>query len=181
MRSFSTIFVLGLLVIGCGRPTSPSQTSDSFGQVRYPSVPDKEHTPGKLCEEENSTALRYPEKILYCKRDVQTETKDAIIAEYDEEMGYSIGDMQRSQFKIDHFIPLCAGGSNSVKNLWPQHQSVYKITDPIEPRVCQLMGLGGITQNEVVAMVNFAKFNHSEVEGIVDELNQRIEAAKASQ
>ena len=57
----------------------------------------------------------------YKKTRVASDEKRDIIATYDKARGFHIGQMQRSQFKIDHYIPLCAGGSNDRDNLWPQH------------------------------------------------------------
>ena len=94
----------------------------------YPTGPEVSITPGKLCDKPES--YRYPEQIPYCVRDVSRETKEINIAEYDQKFNYHIANLPRGDFKIDHFIPLCVGGSNDIVNLWPQHKSVYEITDP---------------------------------------------------
>src|SRR5688500_1500919 len=83
----------------------------------YPKHPEPDLTPGEYCNE--ASTLRYPERIRYCNRDVSTSTKREIIEEYDRRYGYHIGEMNRQEFKIDHFIPLCMGGSNGRRNLWP--------------------------------------------------------------
>lgn len=75
----------------------------------FPSGPETSITMGKLCD--RPVKYRYPEKIAYCDRDVSYETKEIIINEYDQKFGYSIAKLPRVDFKIDHLIPLCAGGS----------------------------------------------------------------------
>jgi hypothetical protein len=131
--------------------TSPVQSA------AFPLGPNAQVTPGELCTAPDSR--RYPERIAYCSRDVSSNLKDAIIAQYDHDFGYQIGRMQRSQFKIDHYIPLCAGGSNNAKNLWPQHVSVYTITDPLEPAICEKMSEGRLSQKDAVTLVVQAKNN----------------------
>ena len=124
---------------------------------RFPKNPNLTETPGVLCS--TPTATRYPEHIAYCDRDVDSYTKKAIIQKYDDLFGYSITSMNRGDFKIDHLIPLCAGGANDVKNLWPQHKSVYAITDPIEPVLCEKMSQGKLKQADAVQLILKAKMN----------------------
>ncbi len=118
---------------------------------RFPKAPHKEMTPGSLCEKGNKT--RYPEKVKYCERDVNTETKRQIFVTYDKEFGYQTTQMERSSFKIDHLVPLCLGGSNEIDNLWPQHVSVYENTDPLEPFLCEVLSAGRIKQAEAVELI----------------------------
>ncbi len=123
----------------------------------FPRTPNLTETPGKLCS--SPSAYRYPEKIAYCERNVDTYTKNAIIAKYDSLFGFRIRQMKRTDFKIDHLIPLCAGGANSEENLWPQHVSVYNITDPLEPVLCEKMQAGRLTQKEAIKLIIEAKTN----------------------
>lgn len=131
----------------------------------FPRGPEINETPGKLCSRPSSQ--RYPEKINYCERDVDSYTKNAIIQKYDSLFGYRIRSMNRGDFKIDHLIPLCAGGANSEENLWPQHKSVYAITDPIEPILCEKMQAGKLLQAEAVKLIMKAKLNLKEAPGVL--------------
>lgn len=153
-----TFFALLITVIAV-QPTFADQnheiTLSKSKKQRFPLGPHPELTPGKLCD--TPSELRYPEKIKYCKRSVHTSVKKAIIAEYDDEYGYQVESMDRKEFKIDHYIPLCAGGSNDEENLWPQHKSVYEITDPLEPLVCGKMAEGKLKQADAVRLVIEAK------------------------
>ena len=126
----------------------------------YPEAPDALLTPGVLCQK--ATELRYPEKISYCKRDVDSHKKWDVISAYMAKIpDFNVNNENRNEYKIDHYIPLCMGGSNDVENLWPQHQSVYRYTDNLELNICKELELGEITQAIAIAKIKFAK-NHLE-------------------
>lgn len=140
----STVLVLSLVT-----------SLQSLAQSQFPTAPDEQLTPGELCAHPQS--LRYSEQINYCGRDVDSSLKKEIIADYDENRGYRIALMSRKKFKIDHYIPLCMGGSNSKRNLWPQHESVYQKTDPLEGLACDKMASGRLTQAEAVELIRKVK------------------------
>lgn len=121
----------------------------------FPATPHLLVTPGKLCD--RPVKKRYPEGIDYCERDVNFIQKEAIILMYDQKFGYKISSMERLDFKLDHFIPLCAGGSNDNENLWPQHKSIYLETDPVEPLICEKMALGLLKQKDAVILIQDLK------------------------
>lgn len=127
----------------------------------FPTGPNPQLTPGKLCD--RPTTYRYPEHIAYCDRDVSYDSKELIIARYDQQLGYHINSLNRGDFKIDHYIPLCAGGSNDITNLWPQHKSIYNITDPVEPLVCEKMLAGKLRQADAIKLITRAKNYLSQV------------------
>ena len=147
IRNVSKTFLLVCLAL-------ISSTAMSYGPD-FPVGPNPQLTPGKLCDK--PTTYRYPEHIAYCDRDVTYDTKEMLISEYDQKLGFHIDTMNRADFKIDHFIPLCAGGSNDSSNLWPQHKSVYAITDPVEPLICDKMSQGKLKQADAVKLVVRAK------------------------
>lgn len=130
----------------------------------FPLSPAHELTPGQLCEHPQS--YRYPEQIAYCERDVSPELKKKIIEAYDRDFGYQIEKMPRKEFKIDHYIPLCVGGSNDVSNLWPQHESLYTLTDPLEEALCEKMSEGKLLQKDAVLLIVTAKNNLDQVQKI---------------
>lgn len=144
--------------------------STHANEARFPTAPNLNETPGELCSQPD--ALRYPEQIAYCERDVDTYTKKAVIQKYDQVLGYRISTMNRGEFKIDHLIPLCAGGANTETNLWPQHKSVYAKTDPIEPLLCQKMLEGKLRQSDAVKIILEAKTNLKKIPEILKRLNQ---------
>lgn len=114
-------------------------------------MPDPDMTPGSLCQ--NPDSQRYPEQINYCRRNVSKSTKNFVIKKYDQELHFKVSNMNRGDFKIDHLIPLCMGGSNQVDNLWPQHRSIYGITDKLEQRLCEALSKAVLTQNEAVERI----------------------------
>jgi hypothetical protein len=143
----------------------------AFGQEqdRFPRNPILIETPGQLCTK--SQTYRYLENIPYCERNVEKYVKNAIIQKYDNLYGFQIGSMNRLDFKIDHLIPLCAGGSNEEANLWPQHKSVYTITDPLESVICLKMQEGKLQQSQAVNLIIQAKMNINEVQAILKKIN----------
>lgn len=138
---------LALFVFGFSTPV--------FSAQPFPTSPDPQLTPGSLCAKPN--AKRYPEGIAYCERRVASELKAEVMEKYDQLLGYRVTAMRRQLFKIDHYIPLCMGGSNEAENLWPQHESVYSQTDPLEELVCTKMALGRLRQQEAVSIIRQAK------------------------
>lgn len=143
---------------------------DGLNSNNFPRVPNLTETPGKLCS--SPDAYRYAEKIAYCNRNVDPYMKEDVINKYDKNLGFHIKSMARSDFKIDHLIPLCAGGANDEDNLWPQHKTIYKITDPVEPLICDKMAKGKLTQAEAVQKIIYAKTHLNEVPQIISELNK---------
>lgn len=138
-----------------------------IGKFEIPDGPNAEKTPGDLCKYGRP---RYSQKITYCERNVSSSTKQRIIAEYDVELGYEIRQLPRGDFKIDHFIPLSIGGSNDEKNLWPQHKSVYKFTDPIESHVANLIANNRISQADAIQAVKDCKLNLPKCKDVEDYL-----------
>ncbi len=139
----------------------------SFAGPAFPMGPDLNMTPGSLCTQPDT--YRYPEKIAYCERDVDTDLKKEIFRDYIQKLGYSIDMSKRAQFKIDHLIPLCAGGSNNRDNLWPQHSTVYKQTDEMEMIACEKMAEGRVTQRKAIDMILEAKHDLSKAKAILRE------------
>lgn len=136
--------------------------------IAYPMGPKESITPGTLCKKPDEK--RYPEGIPYCERAVGGSLKNDIIKTYDTTFGYKIGSMDRKLFKIDHYIPLCMGGSNEEENLWPQHESVYTLTDPIEQFACQKMSEGKLRQKDAVAYIREAKNDLTKAKAILEKI-----------
>jgi len=122
--------------------------------AEFPKGPISDLTPGSLCT--RPTEYRYAEKIPYCERDVDSQQKEEIFIEY-RQLGYKLNPKNRKDYKIDHLIPLCAGGSNKEDNLWPQHVSVYTQTDPLEGIGCEKLKSGRIKQSELIELILAAK------------------------
>ncbi len=141
----------------------------SFAHAQeFPIGPDSRLTPGILCK--NPDSYRYPEHIAYCERDVSPTLKNRIFDNY-RELGYRLNPKTRRDYKIDHLIPLCAGGSNEVTNLWPQHKSIYEQTDKMEAIGCEKLAQGKIRQTELVDLILDAKNNLALVRPALQHLN----------
>lgn len=126
--------------------------------LSYPKSPDLTLTPGSLCD--TPDRYRHPEQIPYCERNVNSFLKDLIFLNY-KKLGYSLSGARES-YKIDHYIPLCFGGSNKQDNLWPQHVTLSVLTDSIEAMGCEVLGLGKVTQKELLDLIVKAKLNPKE-------------------
>jgi hypothetical protein len=129
---------------------------DVIFKAEYPMGPESELTPGSLCDRPDQ--YRYPEHIAYCNRDVDSHLKKEIFEDYRQE-GYRLDPKDRPNYKIDHLIPLCAGGSNHEDNLWPQHVTIYTQTDPLESIGCEKLKAGRIKQAELIRLILEAKKN----------------------
>ena len=181
MIRISMSLCLVLLTVACGPNASHSDlkqtkgssnsadfsdvSSVSIDQAMYPIDADPSLTPGVRCQHPDEQ--RYPENIDYCRRKVSSSTKNTVIRNYDSKLGFSIDDMNRSDFKIDHYVPLCMGGDNAQQNLWPQHKSVYPLTDPIEMYLCLQLERAQITQNEAIDQMAYAKSHLDEAKDIL--------------
>lgn len=135
----------------------------------FPKGPNPQLTPGAVCDTPN--AHRYPEQIAYCNRNVASDLKNEIIQDYDKQLGFSIESMPRSDFKIDHYIPLCMGGANDRTNLWPQHKSVYTITDQFEQISCDKMAKGTLLQKDAIELIREVKNDLSKAQEVMKKLN----------
>ena len=135
----------------------------------FPTSPNSELTPGSLCQ---STKLRYAERIPYCKRDVSREMKQKVFQIYRSKLGFRLDPAKRGEFKIDHLIPLCAGGSNNKNNLWPQHQTLYLKTDPLEHTGCEKLANGKIKQRDLVDLIKKAKSDPTQAPKFLKDLKR---------
>lgn len=146
--------------------------SVAFATEGFPIAPDIALTPGALCETPDE--IRYPEKINYCNRGVSTGKKWAVISRYTKKLQFTVTDENRTEFKIDHYIPLCMGGANTVENLWPQHSSIYRTTDSLEVLLCAAMAAGKLSQSSAIEKLKMGKSDLSAVPGIIREINLLI-------
>ncbi len=138
----------------------------------FPITPNEKITPGDVCDVANS--FRYPERIKYCEREVSRERKAAIFLTYDRELGFHTREMNRADFKIDHYIPLCMGGSNDDENLWPQHKTIYQQTDPLEPVLCELMASGQMLQAKAISIIRSVKQHPETSEKTLRDLESQL-------
>lgn len=153
--SFILLFTLTLNVFAAER-------------MRFPRSPDLSITPGALCSTPNE--FRYKERIAYCTRDVSGWQKELVFISY-RKLGYSLSG-ERSEYKVDHFIPLCVGGSNEMSNLWPQYFTVSEKTDIMEQLACDVLVKGKISQREVIELIMTAKLDLEQLPEIIKHLRR---------
>jgi hypothetical protein len=110
-------------------------------QAASDSLPDPNLTPGDTMHIDPATFCNPGYTKLV--RDVPQSLKDSVYKRY------GITEHVTGQMEIDHLIPLCAGGSNSIKNLWPesyltQPWNAHK-KDVLELRLRRLICTGHIS------------------------------------
>src|SRR6266699_1110250 len=97
--------------------------------------PDPERTPGLVASTDQADVCGRVDGLTYSQRHRETtqEMKNAVYA------AYGINKAGRD-FEVDHRVPLCAGGADDEKNLWPQegwqHPSFHD-KDRLETFVCR--------------------------------------------
>ena len=147
------VLALAGTATGCRAPSSsppssapiaapPASTTQSAPGATHqpgpPILPDPRLTPGAtltvttddLCTPGYARAVR----------DVPVEVKREVYAEY------GITDHEPGEYEIDHLISLELGGSNSIKNLWPQSYKTQPwnahVKDALEDELHRLVCAG---------------------------------------
>lgn len=120
-----------------------------------PKVPDREKTPGNLCDvkDPDYAGNRYKAKIPYCERNVSSELKVVIYEQY------GIPANERKNYTIDHFIPLSIGGNNGPENLWPEHRKIKETRINFETEIFEAVRDGSLTQKEAIERVEYEKMH----------------------
>ena len=58
---------------------------------------------------------------------------------------YGVNFQNAADYEIDHFVPLCLGGSNGIRNLWPEYRGVrpgVEEKDRLEAALCRRVCAG---------------------------------------
>ena len=126
-----TAAALAALCFGCHSTTpgmaapsrSLSATSVPADQLGDPILPDPKMTPGATLPVASGDVCvsGYSKKV----RNVPSSVKKQVYAEY------GITSHKPGEYEVDHLISLELGGSNSIKNLWPESY----LTQPWNARV----------------------------------------------
>lgn len=113
-------------------------TPSLWAQQPTPILPDPRLTPGDAFEvtAQDVCTPGYSKKV----RNVPQAEKEAVYREY----GVSVH--HPHEFEVDHLIPLELGGSNSVKNLWPESYRTHpwnaRVKDRLENKLHELVCAG---------------------------------------
>lgn len=141
MKCIIIIFaVLGLLTTIQAAPVKSTHVQS----------PNFKITPGLLCSKSDPdfSILDYPEKIARCARNIGEAEKSKVAATYGNIPRASWGN-----YEFDHLLPVCAGGSNSADNLWPQHIVEAHKKDVLEVDICLAMKAGTLKQADAVKKI----------------------------
>src|ERR1700751_4620489 len=119
-------------------------------QQPTPILPDSKLTPGDTFDvsRQDVCVPGYTKKV----RAVPQEIKQEVYREY------GITSHGRGDYEIDHLIPLELGGSNSIKNLWPESYRTLpwsaRVKDRLENKLHELVCSGQMdlkTAQEAIA------------------------------
>lgn len=114
--------------------STSATTTAAAAHVHYEDghpLPDRSATPGRWTSDGPSKFCHsgYTERV----RNVSEATKRKVFAEY------RISYAKHSHYEVDHLVPLELGGSNSIKNLWPERGSIPNLKDGVENKLHNLV------------------------------------------
>src|SRR3954452_8187416 len=129
IRAMRLLAVLLVVVVVCVAPL--------FAQQPQPILPDPKLTPGDVFDVTATDICTpgYSKKV----RNVPQWEKQKVYQEY------GIAAPPRGSYEVDHLISLELGGSNSIKNLWPEsYHTVWnaRVKDRLENKLHQLVCAG---------------------------------------
>lgn len=135
MKIVVVLFVLTANVFAYAGPFFP-----------IPVTPNQDMTPGDFCSEgdRDFDGYRYPEKMIYCHRNVSKGDKNSIYKKYKVDIKC------KHRYTIDHMVPLALGGNNSHDNLWPEHTLVKETRQDLEQNLYNAVSSGQMTSDEAV-------------------------------
>jgi hypothetical protein len=125
-------------------PPAPTPASSPTGTLRWRgsvALPDHRLTPGAVFRRATAYQVCTP-GWAGAHRDVPEEVRYSVFAEYG--LPYGVHDA----YEVDHLIPLELGGSNSIRNLWPQPEGGsrpgYPAKDRLEDHLHHLVCAGNL-------------------------------------
>lgn len=111
-------------------------------QLEAGSIPNAKLTPGAALDvtKDDICTKGYSKKV----RDVPTSVKRQVYAEYNVQY-------VPHMYEVDHLISLELGGSNSIRNLWPEPYNIYwnaHVKDALENRLHSMVCAGSISMED---------------------------------
>ncbi|MBV9036006.1 MAG: hypothetical protein JO182_16065 [Acidobacteriaceae bacterium] len=119
-----------------------ARTAKPAQPVEAGSMPDTKLTPGATLDvtKDDICAKGYSKKV----RDVPTSVKRQVYAEYNVQY-------VPHMYEVDHLISLELGGSNSIRNLWPESYNIHwnaHVKDALENRLHSMVCAGSISMED---------------------------------
>lgn len=106
-------------------------------------------TPGRLCSQADPDFDHVSVGgFAVCKRHVTPTVRRTVFARYGIPRG------RWRDYELDHLVPLCAGGSNAVENLWPEPLAHAAKKDRLEAKVCSLLRARRVEQEAALVMLS---------------------------
>jgi len=146
--------ILIFLLFGCTNPpiqindTNTHDSNNTIIVIQFDSnlmYPSPIMTPGDILTTDANIVcvVGYTATV----RDVPEKLKNQIYA------AYGVIDHNRDTYEMDHFIPLELGGSNSIKNLWPEPAPGFHEKDIVENYLHRLVCKGQMDLNEAQRLI----------------------------
>lgn len=130
--------------------TTTNPTTNTTSKLAGPSYAyPKSQTEGEFMES-NISILCQKGGYTDTVRDVPQSIRDRVYKDY----GYN--KTLNESAELDHFIPLCLGGSNNIKNLWVEYENPkpgYKEKDKLEAYLCRAVCDGRINLSDAQMMM----------------------------
>lgn len=138
MKLITLVFVLTVSSFASAEPFFP-----------IPIQPDQQKTPGDFCSEMDADfdGYRYPEKMVYCVRNVSKGDKTQVYKAYNVDLKC------KHRYTIDHMVPLAIGGNNSQDNLWPEHVLVKQTRLELEQELYDAVSAGQMKSEDAVKII----------------------------
>lgn len=105
---------------------------------------DTSPPPGALCTADADTFEGLRRGVPMCRRRVTTEQRLTAFARA------FIPRAQWPAYELDHFLPLCLGGSNDLANLWPEPIAHARRKDVLEQSLCRALAAGRLSQAQAL-------------------------------
>ena len=127
-----TSFLVGLMLAGVAAWVTLAGDS-------WPETPDDKLTPGEIATTDGAEICGWVDGKSYSQRHRLPFDIERARRVFDR---YGIDPHLHGQFELDHRVPLCLGGADTEKNLWPQPRKgpwTAEMKDRLEAHMCKKM------------------------------------------
>lgn len=116
----------------------------AWADQAWPTRPNPALTPGKAATTDVREVCARAGNLSYSQRHRATahQLKSWVFREYGIEPPQGFA---RTEWEIDHLIPLCLGGADEAANLWPQNRTTYPKKDRLEAHACREVCAGRLS------------------------------------